>query len=274
MGMNGRLLRPRKQSAAFLPNNISGLYLWLDASDASSVTLNSGNVSEWRDLSGGGRHFEQASASGRPQYTSGGQNGLNCLTFTGSQWMVSSAASSSWEFLHDGTFQYDIFWVWKSQAGSTTLRTLLATGGSNRNTRSMYAWHDFRSGKSEVLAEVLAVSAVPAEQSIGIRFVAGQAADVIAVGRLSGDLTNSTAAARMTLVSGSTAGAVIGNWSGAPSSGPPSMNLTIGSLSVASAVFGFAGVLCEILMYRSVSAMSAADRTRATQYLTQKWGAT
>lgn len=272
MPMSPRLLRPRA-GGAFTPKSISGLYLWLDASNSSSVTLNGGNVSQWNDLSGGGRHFAQANAGGQPAYALAGQNGKNCLTFTGSQWMVSSLPSSNWEFFHDGTFLYDIFWVWKAQAGSATLRTLLATGSSNRNIRSMYLWHDFRAGKSELAAEVTAVSAVAEQQSIGFRFASNQSADVIRIGRLSGDLNNATAASRITLVSGSTTAPAFGNWSGTPSAGAPSMNMTIGSLSTGSASFGFAGVLCEILIYRAAASMSASSRSAIAGYLAAKWGA-
>lgn len=52
MGMNPKLLRPR--STGFNPKSISGLALWLDASDLSTITLNGSNVSEWRDKSGAG----------------------------------------------------------------------------------------------------------------------------------------------------------------------------------------------------------------------------
>jgi hypothetical protein len=104
MAMSPRLLRPR--ATGFNPKSISGLYLWLDGSNSSSVTLNSGNVSQWRDLSGGGRHFSQATGGAQPAYTSAGQNGQNCLTFDGSRRLVSDLAASNWAFLHNGVQPY------------------------------------------------------------------------------------------------------------------------------------------------------------------------
>ena len=53
MPMSPRLLRPRAASG-FTPKAISGLSAWYDASVASSVTITSGFVSQWNDLSGGG----------------------------------------------------------------------------------------------------------------------------------------------------------------------------------------------------------------------------
>jgi hypothetical protein len=43
-----------------------GPTLWLDGKDASSFTLDGADVVEWRDLSGGVRHFGQTNATKRP----------------------------------------------------------------------------------------------------------------------------------------------------------------------------------------------------------------
>lgn len=72
-------------TAVFSPSSIAGLVLWLDAADASTITVDgSNNVSEWRDKSGNARHAAQSTALNRPSYTSGGQvNGINAPTFNG-----------------------------------------------------------------------------------------------------------------------------------------------------------------------------------------------
>jgi hypothetical protein len=59
MPMNPRLLRPI--ATGFNPKSIANLGMWLDASSDGSLTLNGNTVSEWRDLSGNGRHVAQAS---------------------------------------------------------------------------------------------------------------------------------------------------------------------------------------------------------------------
>jgi len=66
----------------------SALSLWLDANDASTITLNSGTVSQWRDKSGNGRHANQATASQQPTYTAGGQNGRAVLSFDGGDGLI------------------------------------------------------------------------------------------------------------------------------------------------------------------------------------------
>ena len=61
----------------------SSLSLWLDASDASTITLNGSTVSQWRDKSGNGRHVAQSNSTKQPTYTLAGQNGLNVITYDG-----------------------------------------------------------------------------------------------------------------------------------------------------------------------------------------------
>ena len=88
--MSPRLLRPRA-SGDFSPKTITGLQLWLDASDASTlfdattggalVTAN-GAVARWQDKSGNGRHATQTTANNRPAYN-GVIGGKAALTFDG-----------------------------------------------------------------------------------------------------------------------------------------------------------------------------------------------
>lgn len=53
--------------------------LWFDAADLSTLTLVSGDASEWRDKSGNERHVSQATAARRPTYAELGLNGRPTL---------------------------------------------------------------------------------------------------------------------------------------------------------------------------------------------------
>ncbi len=54
-------------AVAWSPTTLgSSLALWLDASDASTITSSGGLVSEWRDKSGNNRHATQANAGNKP----------------------------------------------------------------------------------------------------------------------------------------------------------------------------------------------------------------
>ena len=55
--------------------------LWLDAADASTITLNGSTVSQWADKSGNGRNATQPTASSQPTSNTRTLNGLNVLDF-------------------------------------------------------------------------------------------------------------------------------------------------------------------------------------------------
>jgi hypothetical protein len=72
------------------PSNITTA-LWLDAADASTITESSGAVSEWRDKSGNGYHVSQGTSSNQPATGTNTLNGINVLTFDGSNDILVSA---------------------------------------------------------------------------------------------------------------------------------------------------------------------------------------
>jgi hypothetical protein len=61
---------------------VSGYTLWLDASDAASLTLSGSNVSAWADRSGNNNN---ATEGDQPTYNATAQNGLGGIEFTGAQ---------------------------------------------------------------------------------------------------------------------------------------------------------------------------------------------
>jgi hypothetical protein len=68
----------------------SPLALWLDAADASTITLNGSTVSQWRDKSGNARHVSQATAANQPTLTAFGLNGKPVVTFDGADWLFNA----------------------------------------------------------------------------------------------------------------------------------------------------------------------------------------
>ena len=57
-------------------------YAWWDASDSSTVTIETG-ITQLDDKSGNGYHFKQSAASEQPEYVLNAQNGLNKISFNG-----------------------------------------------------------------------------------------------------------------------------------------------------------------------------------------------
>jgi len=70
-------------SSFWTPAQLPGLALWLDAADASTITLNGSTVSQWNDKSGNGRNASQATAANQPTYSATGLNGKGTLSFDG-----------------------------------------------------------------------------------------------------------------------------------------------------------------------------------------------
>lgn len=58
--------------------------LWLDAADASTITLNGSTVSQWNDKSGNGNNATQSTAANQPTYQATGLNSRPTLSFDGS----------------------------------------------------------------------------------------------------------------------------------------------------------------------------------------------
>lgn len=63
------------------PSELTGLQLWLDADDATTITESSGSVSQWDDKSGNGNHAVQSTASAQPTYGTRFVNSKNTLDF-------------------------------------------------------------------------------------------------------------------------------------------------------------------------------------------------
>lgn len=82
-------MQTRGGAAAWTPASIGGLKVWLDVTDAASVTVSTG-ASQINDLSGNGNHATQATGSRQPVYTSG-----QYVTFDGvDDWMEIPALGS------------------------------------------------------------------------------------------------------------------------------------------------------------------------------------
>jgi hypothetical protein len=81
--------------------------LWLDAADTNKVTLNGSAVSQWSDKSGNNRHATQSTGSLQPAYTTAGLNGLNVVTFDGSDdYLEASATYLQGKSLHSVSYVF------------------------------------------------------------------------------------------------------------------------------------------------------------------------
>ena len=83
--------------------------LWLDAADASTITLNGSTVSQWSDKSGTGNHMTNAIASSQPLYSATGFNGRPALDFDATDDFLGNSSplglNSSLDYFYAAVFQ-------------------------------------------------------------------------------------------------------------------------------------------------------------------------
>ncbi len=102
------------------PASLSGLSMWFDAADRTTITLSGTNVAQWNDKSGKGNNLSAASA--RPTYTSNAQNNLNVVTYDGTQNLTTGSISAN-----------------NFAGGTTNLTTFVVFSLSNTNTGTNYS---------------------------------------------------------------------------------------------------------------------------------------
>lgn len=114
--------RGKKVSRPFVPTLVSGLQLWLDASDVTTITHSGNAVSQWNDKSTHARHVSQGGASTlRPTYD--GANGK--IGFDGGDYLYNTSP-----FMY-ANGKIAIYAVLKIPAANGT--NFLAEGSSSSN---------------------------------------------------------------------------------------------------------------------------------------------
>ena len=116
------------QKVNWTPSLISTA-LWLDAADASTITLTSGAVSQWNDKSGNARHATQSTTSSRPSYSSTGFNSLPGVAFDGVDDNMLHGCTQ--------TGQYTLIAVYKVNSAQTGFRGVFNVGPANNSGGTM-----------------------------------------------------------------------------------------------------------------------------------------
>jgi hypothetical protein len=80
-------------ATSFVPSDLSGLIMWLDANDTSTlfdatsggsnVTANDTAIARWEDKSTSAKHFKQSTSNNRPKLFTSSQNSKNIIRFDG-----------------------------------------------------------------------------------------------------------------------------------------------------------------------------------------------
>lgn len=272
MAMNPRLLRPTP--TGFDPRRISGIYAWYDASAASSITLNGTNVSEWRDLSGGGRHVSNGTAATQPAYTLAGQNGRNCLTFTnpGGGKRLTAAAASDWAFLHNGLSLYAMYLVAASAgtSGIGQVHTYVSTKNQFNlyNVRGFDMAHDYGAVANN---NNIRLSQSSTAGMVGRRDMSATGNNVVRCYEVLGDPANATSTARLAFKHSASGTSSATSSANSAEAGDPAGAMTIGNTASGTAN-GLGGFVCELIFYSRAAAITATESATIIAYLTKKWG--
>ena len=223
----------RIYSTPFSPKQISGIQLWLDAADTSTITLNSTTLTAWNDKSGTNKTITVNSG---PTYSSNGFNSsYPCFTFTTSNYLTTSLSSAI------GTGDCMLVAVIKNTVLNTSDPLSIGTpGGPNEmaigwnNGEGRYKFYQYGTGDCNNNSAV-------------------NNTNVILIGtRVSTTMS--------CYVNGSPPIATTTNAYNNPNS----------SIYIGGGGFPFAGQICELLLY--VGATTTTQRQQVEGYLANKWG--
>ena len=269
-----------------LPSSITGLQLWLDASDAStlydatsggSLVAADGGVARWEDKSGNARHATQGTSGNRPARKTAIQGGKDVLRFDGSDDSLSIASSTeTFKFLHSS--DSTVFVVFKSgttanpghnayivlgTANSTTtvVGALLYTGDSDpTSANNTLYWYVSRGGAGTYPVFFDGNNYFPSNAFVMISLLSkpqdGTSGSRFAIRRNGGSLnsTNSPGGSPQTVSTASSTD-----------------DLTVGRAPSGESDF-LNGDIAEIIIYDS--ALSDTDREAVENYLLAKWAIT
>ncbi|MEI6176223.1 MAG: S8 family serine peptidase [Verrucomicrobiota bacterium] len=219
--------------------------LWLDADDASTITLNGATgttVSEWRDKSGNTRHAAQTTETSQPTRTAAALNGKSVLTFDGTTDFLNlgtgldflAGVSHSAFIVTKPTTFSNIYGAASGNAGANSLHV-----GFNGATYRMNYWgNDYGPTRT---ANFVAGSA----NIVNYIWTSGTSKQILANGKSEG--TNASAGVIGTMSGGGRIGNIVGQ--------------------------GYiGGDIAEMVFV--TGAVSTTDRESMEGYLAHKWGLT
>jgi hypothetical protein len=250
---------------------VAGYHLWLDAANAGSFTYSSGTiVSQWTDRSANAFTFTTPLGTANQPSRSGTQNSKSTVVFDGSNdYLKSTAANSTWKYLHDGTGA-TIFVVAKSNEAvpgdydsrNGILTTREGDVGFSVNYETGYTPTKI---KFEIGDANVSSFFYNETNTVGTGY---------AVYAALLDPNNGINNDKLPLYvnGGVKLNPYLSNWSGA-STANPDVTLHLGTgypYLIGNPGYTLAGEIAEIITYKSL--LSDSDRIANTNYLRAKWG--
>jgi hypothetical protein len=119
-----------------LPTQFSGCRMWLDAADATTLTLSGSNVTQWRDKSEVGIHHIQTTASNQPTYGTDSVYGKPGILFNGTSTFLTQSNTSLFPISNTNT--YSIFTAHRVSSNSANIHTIYR--GATPVQRQWFRW--------------------------------------------------------------------------------------------------------------------------------------
>jgi hypothetical protein len=251
-------------SSGFSPNSIAGLEWWLDAADATTVSLQAGTnlVTQWDDKSGNARHAAQATSGSRPSWLENTQNGNPVIRFFGTRFLSVASSTAQFNYIHQSNTT--IFIAFSQRSGATS---------------SWNLWDNANRGASVGTTLITDNRRDRAFATNGIIFIAQGSGAVIDNRAANLWTTNdyhlltirntpSATATNRSELSIDTGQVFKNNTSsGTISANNAAVNMVLGANQGGASAFD--GDFCEIIIYSS--ALSDADVEQVKNYLNSKW---
>jgi len=240
--------------------------LWLDASDASTITASSGSVSQWNNK-GSKENFTQATSADQPTTGVATQNGLNVIRFNSD--FLEGSTASEWKFMHDGTQYFMVAAVKLGfSADSGRLNAVYGnTGGSNSNIGASFSYDDRDSRVNEHRYNV-PNGGGDTTRAVLLRDDGFGVGNTFAIASNLLDPDNGTAANRITYFRNNVQGSDTNTYSDTPSASNPTYALQIGTLG--NDLFPAEMELAELIVVSGASA-TETNRQSMVDYLNAKW---
>jgi hypothetical protein len=248
------------QISGHLGPPVSGYKLWLDSSDTTYITQSGGAVSQWTDKSANSYVFTQATSAYKPTSGATTQNSLNVLTFDGGDSLQSTAAASTWTFLHSADAT-----IFMSYALSTLDYGVILDTNTGTSSAVGFAWQGNAPYNPQWVVTQGSSGQFVAENKAGNNAINANFTYLTQISQP----TNATAANRSDWRVKQGSAIKNNTFTNTRSTSAPAQSLRIGDYA-AGGGYGLSGKLGEIIIYDSV--LSAGDILSTQQYLAAKWG--
>jgi len=243
------------------PAFLSSAPLWLDASDASTITESGGSVSQW-DNKGTLENLTQATSADQPTTGVSTLNGLNVIDFNSD--FLKGSTKSQWKFLHDGT-EYFIAFVAKTGNTASPGVNLGYFGNIIGSADvGLASFHNDSDGTDAFRYQVSNGS----ESFVTIREDGFITPNTFKILSILADPANATPAERADYFKNNTQGTDTNSVVGSPSTSDPAFNFRLGAFG--NDALTFIGSMAEFIIVSGADA-TETNRQAVVDYLNAKW---